>query len=63
MWRSCPQGRGNHNECSGCGVPALRVGEIIMSVQDVAFLPSRRGIYTTFLTNCGGSESHDHYMS
>ena len=28
-----------------------------MGFQDVSFLPSRPGLYTTFLTNCGRGES------
>ena len=32
-------------------------GELLIGFQDVVFLPSRACFYTTFLTNCGGSES------
>ena len=33
------------------------VGEVVMDFLDVAPLPSRASVFTTFLTNCGRGES------
>ena len=37
---------------------ALRVGELLMGIQDVEFLPSRASLSITFLKNCGRGEGH-----
>ena len=36
----------------------VKVGEVLMGFQDVAFLPFRSGFSTTFPINCGRVEGH-----